>query len=430
MADKIRTRIAPSPTGKFNIATARTALFNFLFAKKNNGIFVLRFEDTDRERSTVESEEDIRQGLEWLGLSWDEEYKQMDRLDVYKKYAKELIEKDFAYEKDGAIWFKVPDEGTVEFEDSIKGKLRFDLKEFNDFVIVRSDGIPTFYLSNVIDDIDNEITHAIRGEDHVTNTPKQILIIEALGKKPPIYAHFPMMLDTDKSKLSKRKGAFSIEDFRKLGYLKESIINFIVLMGWNPGDEREYFSLKELEKEFKLERIQKSPAIWDNEKLNSINSHYIRNLTTEQLSSKIKEVSNIVQKMNDGLFEKAVEITKDRLKYLSEFDELNYFLIELPDYDSKILIFKKSDKDKTAKGVTLSIESLEKAEKDWESIEKINEILSNIVADNELTNGDVFWPVRVALSGLEKSPSPAELLWALGKEESLKRLEKAINKLQ
>lgn len=427
---KIRTRIAPSPTGKFHIGTARTALFNYLFAKKHGGDFLLRFEDTDRERSTKEFEEDIREGLKWLGLDWSEEYKQMDRLSIYKTYSDKLIKDGTAYKKDGAVWFKILEGRVIEVDDLIRGKISFDAKEFNDFVIVKSDDIPTFYFSNVIDDFDMKISHVIRGEDHITNTPKQILISEALGFKLPKFAHIPLILNEDKSKLSKRKNAVSVTDYKNKGYLSEAIVNFLALLGWNPGDERESFDLKELIKEFSLERVQKSPAIFNIEKLNSINSHYIKKLTTKQLNNKIKEVSNIVQKMDDTLFEKAVTITKDRLKYLSEFDELNDFLIELPDYDSNILVFKKSTKEKTLKGLSsVNNELSTLSDNKWNNQEKINDVIVNVVAKEQLDNGDVFWPVRVALSGLEKSPSPSELLWALGKEQSLKRLKKALKKL-
>ncbi|PIZ00737.1 glutamate--tRNA ligase, partial [bacterium (Candidatus Howlettbacteria) CG_4_10_14_0_8_um_filter_40_9] len=422
---KIRTRIAPSPTGKFHIGTARTALFNYLFAKKNSGDFLLRFEDTDRERSTKKFEDDIREGMKWLGMDWDEEYKQMDRLDIYKKYAEELIKKEISYEKDGAIWLKIPKDKKIKFKDLIRDEIEFDMKEFNDFVIVKSDGIPTFYFSNVIDDFDMKISHVIRGEDHITNTPKQILIAEALGFALPIYAHIPLILNPDKSKLSKRKNPVAVTDYKDKGYLPEAIINFLALLGWNPGDEREYFPLDELIKNFSLERVQKSPAVFDIEKLNNINSHYIKVLSLDRLTVEINKSSKEAKKSNPEFLAKIISLTQERLRHFSEFDELTDYFFEEKDYDPKILIFKKSDKDKTIKGLTLSKDILEKTEKEWGSVEKLNELLAKVVAENDLDNGDVFWPVRVALSGLEKSPSPTELLWALGKEESLKRLGEA-----
>lgn len=437
MNNKIRTRIAPSPTGKFHIGTARTALFNYLFAKKNDSDFLLRFEDTDKERSTKEFEDDIREGLKWLGLDWDEEYKQMDRLDIYKKYANELIEKEFAYEKDGALWFKIPKDKKIKFKDMIRDEIEFDMKEFNDFVIVKSDGIPTFYFSNVIDDHDMKISHVIRGEDHITNTPKQILIAEALGFTLPIYAHIPLILNPDKSKLSKRKNPVAVTDYEEKGYLSEAIINFLALLGWNPGDDREYFSIDELIKEFSLERVQKSPAVFNIEKLDSINNHYLRHKSYKELGKSIHSVSGTVHVKsgtsltvgvihNDRLF----ELFKDRAKNLVELKSLAEEVKTLKKYDQNLLIFKKSDKERTLIGLQATVDRLQDTDKEWGSIEDLNRVLSKVVADNSLDNGDVFWPVRVALSGLEKSPSPSELLWAFGKEESLKRLEKALQKLK
>lgn len=430
MKEQIRTRIAPSPTGKFHIGTARTALFNYLFAKKNGGDFLLRFEDTDKERSTVESEKDIINGLKWLGLKWDEEYKQMDRLDIYKKYSDQLISEKKAYEKDGAIWFKIPSVETIVFDDLIRDKIKFDTKEFDDFVIVKSSGIPTFYFSNVVDDFEMKISHIIRGEDHITNTPKQIMISNALKFDLPKYAHIPLILNPDRTKLSKRKNPVSVSDYKEKGYLPEAIINFLALLGWNPGDDREYFNLDELSKEFSLERVQKSPAIFDIDKLASINSHYIKNLKTEELINKINEISERAKKADPEFLDKIIEITKDRLKYLAEFDELTEFFFEQKDYPAEMLIFKKSDKEKTVVGLRSAVNNLQSLDKEWGSIEELNKVLLKVVEENNLTNGDVFWPIRVALSGLEKSPSPGELLWAFGKEESLKRINKASEKLK
>lgn len=436
---KIRTRIAPSPTGNLHIGTARTALFNYLFAKQNKGDFVLRFEDTDKERSTKEFEKDIREGFKWLGLDWDKEYRQMDRLKNYKKYADKLIKRGSAYEKDGAIWFKVPEKKVIEFKDIVRGKLRFETKEFKDFVIVKSDGIPTFYFSNVIDDNEMKISHVIRGEDHITNTPLQILISESLGFKLPVYTHIPLILNPDRSKLSKRKQAVSVNDYKKKGYLAESMINFFALMGWHPKGDKEFVTLMELIKEFRLDKVQKSPAIFDIDKLNSINRYYInKTITTTTTTlppiSLVKEIyvhSRFSQtEKNRELFRKVVTIVKDRLNNYSEFDKQSYFFFRLPDYDAKTLVFKKSNKEKSAKGLSLGKAALEKADREWGNVDKLNILLAKVVKDNNLTNGDVFWPVRVALSGLDKSPSPPELLWALGKVESIKRLDIAIKKLR
>lgn len=428
---KVITRIAPSPTGKFHIGTARTALFNYLFAKKNNGNFLLRWEDTDKERSTKESENDIREGLKWLGLNWEgKEHFQLENLNIYNKFAKQLLESKEAYEKDKAIWFRVKKDKTIAFQDCVKGKISFNTNEFNDFVIVKSSGIPTFYFANAIDDHEMKVSHVLRGEDHLTNTPKQIMINLALGFKNPIFGHIPLILNEDKSKLSKRKNAVSVSEYKEKGYLPEAIINFLALLGWNPGDEREYFSLNELVKEFSLEKVQKSGAIFNVEKLNSINNYYIKKLDNKVLAEKLGRVSKIAQGTEPKYLEKILVLIKDRLKYLKEFEELaTYFYNELK-YDPKILIFKKSNKNLTLKGLQITNYKLQAtSDKDWKSAEKINEILGKVVVENSLDNGSVFWPTRVALSGLEKSPSPAELLWALGKEESLKRINKALQLL-
>lgn len=430
MSMNIRTRIAPSPTGKFHIGTARTALFNYLFVKKNGGDFLLRFEDTDRERSTLEFEKDIVEALKWLGLSWDEEYRQMDRLPIYKKHADKLMKDGFAYKKEGAVWFKIPKNRVIEFDDLIRGKIRFESKDQKDFVIVKSDGVPTFYFSNAVDDHEMKISHIIRGEDHISNTPNQILINEALGFDLPKYAHIPLILNPDRTKLSKRKQAVAVTEYRDKGYLPEAIVNFLALLGWNPGDEREYFSLNELVKEFSLERVQKSPAIFNIEKLNSINAHYTKGLSLSKLTAEIIKFSTNAKKADLKFLSKIIIVIKDRLRYLSEFDELTDYFFGEKKYDPKLLIFKKSNAQKTLNGLQLAVGSLQEKNKEWANAEKLNEILSKIVSENKLDNGDVFWPVRVALSGLEKSPSPSELLWALGKEESLKRIKKALKKLR
>ncbi|MCL5093867.1 MAG: glutamate--tRNA ligase [Patescibacteria group bacterium] len=427
---KVITRIAPSPTGKLHIGTARTALYNWLFARKEKGQFILRFEDTDKERSTKENEENIREGLKWLGLDWNKEFLQMDRLDLYQKYAKELVLKNFAYEKEGATWFKIPKDKKITFRDLVQGEITFDSSEFKDFVIVRSDGIPIFYLSNVIDDIEMGITHVLRGADHITNTPKQLLIYEALDKKPPFFGHISLNLTPERKKLSKRYGPVGVSDFKALGYLPEAIINFVVLLGWNPGIEKEYFTLEELIKEFSIERLQKSPSIFDINKLNSTNSHYIQKIDSKNLLKIVREILPELKGINDDFLLKVIEVEKTRISYLAQIKDFDFYFNE-PKYDPKLLIFKKSDKERTFKGLSLATNHLTLATNDiWDSVEKLNNLLAQIVEKEGLDNGSVFWPVRAALSGKEASPSPAELLWVFGKEESLKRLEKALSILE
>jgi len=446
---EIRTRIAPSPTGMLHIGTARTALFNYLFAKSNGGKFILRFEDTDQARSTKESEADILDGLLWLGLNWDEgvqpdgtykgscgPYHQFERLDIYQKYIDQLLKQGMAYEKDGAVYFKTPP-GKCEFDDLVKGKISFENDSFGDFVIRRGDGTPTFILANAIDDIEMQISHIIRGEDIISTTPKQILIIQALGFKLPFYAHLPLTLNPDRSKLSKRFGAVSVLEYREEGFLPEALINFIVFLGWNPKTTEEFFTIDELIQKFNIKDVGRSAAIFNIEKLHFYNNHYLQKLSLDNLAFRCLPyliekglVKEEEVKQKSGFILKLVTIFRERLHKLSDITTLSGFIFKLPDYDSRILIFKKSDKEKTLQGLSAAQKSLELlSEKDWENQDKLNDALLKVVEKEKLDNGSVFWPVRVALSGLEKTPSPAELLWVLGKEESLKRLKKAIIKL-
>jgi len=244
---KIRVRIAPAPTGLFHIGTARTALFNFLFAKKNKGSFILRIEDTDKKRSRKKYEQDILNSLEWLGLKWDEKYNQSQRIKIYQKYLKKLLDSGQAYKKD-IIWFKNPNKKVV-FNDLVRNRVEFDSVEFGDFSLAKSLEEPLYNFAAVIDDYEMKISHVIRGEDHISNTPKQILIYQALGLPVPKFAHLPLILGSDKSKLSKRHGAVSIADYQKQGYLPEAIINFMALLGWKPGTDKELIILKEMIKE-------------------------------------------------------------------------------------------------------------------------------------------------------------------------------------
>lgn len=460
---KVRTRIAPSPTGALHIGTARTTLFNYLFAKTHKGQFILRFEDTDRSRSTQESEKEIMEGLRWLGLNWDGKiYRQIERLDLYKKAAGDLKNKSFAYKKEGAIWcnvkaildkFKMGYHPAELFNQETQNKkegylIKLPQKDLilggisgvvEDFVIVRSNGIPTYHFAVVVDDEAMKITHVIRGQDHFPNTPKHYLLQKALGYKTPFYAHIPLTLAPDKTKLSKRHGAISISEYKNQGYLPEALINFMAFLGWNPKTTQEFFSLDELIKNFDIKDMNKSAAIFNIEKLNFFNHHYIQDLPLNDLALKClpylikaKLISNDkreIQKQSDFIL-KVVSLFKGRLAVLSEIANLSKFLFKKIEYDTKILVFKKSDQKKTLQGLEAADKALEALkEKDWESKDKINNLLLKIVEKEGLSNGDVFWPIRVALSGLDKSPSPVELLWALGKEESLKRIKRAIKLL-
>ena len=470
--DKIRVRFAPSPTGKLHIGSSRTTLFNYLFAKRNKGTFILRFEDTDQERSTKEFEKNIQESLKWLGLLWDEgPYRQMDRLDIYKKYAQKLLDDDKAYycyctkeelekekeesrkknqpyrysskccsltseqietyKKQGrkpVLRFKINPE-IVKFKDLIKGEISVDSKLIGDPIIMRTDGIPIYNLANVVDDMEMKITHVIRGEDLISSTPIQILLYKALGAKVPEFAHMPLTLAPDKTKLSKRHGAVSVLEYKEMGYLKEALINFLVLLGWHPGegDTREFFTLADLEKEFSLERMGKSAAIFDIKRLNFINAHYIKEKSIDELASLSKL---FLPKADDETLKKLVAISQSRMEKLTDLPELCDFYFVENIYKPELLVFKKSDKEKTLKGLELAIDALEKLEgKKWD-IDGLHQVLHGLVEKNKLSFGDIFWPVRVALSGKENSPSPEELLWLFEKEESLRRIKEANNNLK
>lgn len=463
--NKIITRFAPSPTGELHIGGARTALFAYLASKSTDGKFLLRIEDTDRERFVEGATERIIDSLKWLKLTpqnLENIIVQSQRLNIYQDLAHKLVKEGKAYictcskekldeerkvqeeakkptgylgtcrelnikfsdvkEGEYVIRMKMPKSGKFKIQDLIRGEVEFDLSLIDDQVILKSDGYPTYYLAAAVDDNEMGVTDVFRGEEWLSSTPKSVVLTEMLEFKPIIYAHLPMVLAPDRTKLSKRHGATSVTDYKQLGYLPEAIINFLVLQGWSPKDNREFFTLAELEKEFKIENINKAPAIFDINKLNYINEHYLRAKNYEDLKNLLKDFDV------DNLTEAEAEIIK-RGGYATLKIAADYILAlrKTPEYDSNILIFKKSDKATTLKALELVIDKISDAEWDSDFLQKT---LENLVVENNLTNGDVFWPVRVALSGQEKSPSPVELLIALGKVESLSRIKTAINMLQ
>ncbi|TSC93155.1 MAG: nondiscriminating glutamyl-tRNA synthetase [Candidatus Berkelbacteria bacterium Licking1014_85] len=481
----IITRLAPSPTGKFHIGTARTALFAWLFARKNNGKFLLRVEDTDIERSKKEYVGDILEGMKWLGLNWDGEIiYQSKRLDIYRKYVDKLLSDGIAYKKDGAIFFKIRNpksdlpansvwqagirnnnqntkykiqNNIISFIDLVRGEIRFDLNDDKDFVIVKSDGTPLFMISNCIDDAESGVTHVVRGEDHISNTPRQILLYSALGleDKIPQFAHIPLIFNADHTKISKRQDPVSItDDFRDQGFLPEAMINYLALLGWHPTGEKEIFSIQELVNEFDLSRVQKSPAIFDMEKLLSINHHYLTELPNEQISVQLDHICHSrvesasqristsgIQRKNDNSWipcqarndnidiDRFVEIVKERAKTLNDIERFVGEIIEIPDYNSEMLVFKKSDKNATKKALKIALDQLDSLDQSSWTQEKIKSTLESIVVENNFSNGDVFWSMRVALSGAEKSPPPENIAWAIEKGECIRRISDAIDKL-
>lgn len=419
--NEITTRFAPSPTGMLHVGGARTALFNYLFAKQNNGKFILRIEDTDKERSKKEFEEDIINSLKWLGIDWDEFYKQSERTEIYKKYLQKLLDENKAYLENKAIRFKNPNK-KISFDDLIRGKIEFDTTELGDFVIAKDKETPLYHFAVIIDDNEMGVTHVIRGEDHISNTPRQILIQEALGLPRPIYSHIPLILGPDRSKLSKRHGESSVMEYKNLGYLPEALNNFIAFLGWNPGTEKEIYSMEKLVKDFSLKKIQKSGAIFNIVRLDWLNKEYIKKANPDELKEWIKPY------IPEPDF-KIINLLKERINKLSDIKslyddgELNYFLKQ-PEYEKEKLLWREEKDLNNTKNI----------------LEKVIDIIKNIDEKNftqediktavwpyteEKGRGNVLWPLRMALTGLDKSPDPLIISEILGKKEVLKRLEYA-----
>ena len=438
---EIRTRIAPSPTGDLHIGTARTALFSYLFAKQNGGKFIMRIEDTDKERSEDKFEKDILEGLEWLGLTADEMYRQSERTDVYKKYIQQMLDAGTAYiskeeskqeaGKEIEVVRLKNQNKKVKFEDMVRGEIEFDTTELGDFVIARSMDDPLYHLVVVIDDHEMGITHVIRGEDHISNTPRQILIQEALGISRPKYAHIPLILAPDRSKMSKRRNSTSISEYRQKGYISSALVNYMALLGWNPGTEQELFTLDELISEFKLENIQKGGAIFDIEKLNWFNREYIKKMSEAELLTEIEKYLPDNMKRSDML-KKIIPIITERINVFSDIEkmktegELDYFFRE-PEYDVNNLLWKQDTDLSTAKEHLEKVIDLLEETKDFSQ-----EDIKNAVWDyaSEQGRGSVLWPVRYALSGRDKSPDPFQLAEVLGKEETINRINNAVDKIK
>jgi len=444
---QIKTRIAPSPTGDLHIGTARTALFNYLFTKQNNGKFIVRIEDTDKERSKKEFEDDILEELKWLGLDNDKLYRQSERTDIYKKYIEKLLENGKAYlskeesktemgKQIEVVRLKNPNK-KVEFDDIIRGKIEFDTTELGDFVIAKTINDPLYHLAVVVDDYEMEISHIIRGEDHISNTPRQILIQQALGIDRPKYAHIPLILTQNRSKMSKRRNATSISEYRRKGYISNALINYMVLLGWNPGTNNELFTMNKLIEEFNLENIQKGGAIFNIEKLNWFNREYIKKMSEDEIFKNIKQnlpesILNMSE-YNDKILKKIIPIIKDRINIwsdilkIAEEGDLDYYFKQ-PKYKTEGLLWKTdSDLNIVAKNLLKIINFFENISNDKFSSDEIKKIIWDFVEKEG--RGSVLWPIRYALSGRNKSPDPFQLAEVLGKKETISRLHNAINKI-
>jgi len=440
------TRIAPSPTGAFHFGTARTALFNFLYARKNGGAFLVRIEDTDQARSKEEYTEDILNGLSWLGLTHDGPVvRQQERMasGVYTRAIEQLISADKAYvstepAKDDptkmvdVIRLRNPG-STLSFVDEVRGAITFDTTELGDFVIARSREEPLYHLAVVVDDAEFGITHVIRGEDHISNTPRQILIQEALGYARPIYAHLPLILAPDRSKMSKRKGHTSVAYYRDQGFLPQAIVNYLALLGWNPGTDQEVFTLDELVDAFSIEGIQKGGAVFDIEKLKWLNRQHRAKLPAQEQQafflSHLAEYPELCAVLTRCplSFEDALErfsISGDFLESVraGEFD----FYFKRPTVTRDGLTFKKDPiPEYVHTRLTRIYELLENIDAGHFTALKVKETLWGY-AEQE-GRGNVLWPFRFALTGLEKSPDPFIVAEALGRDETLARVEAAMN---
>lgn len=493
----IKTRFAPSPTGYLHVGGLRTALYNYLFAKKHKGKFVLRIEDTDRERLVPGGIINILDSLYWAGITPMEgvmldknkkiisqegivHYIQSERLPIYKEHAQKLLDDGNAYycfctpahlEKlreeqqakklptgyDGrclainpqeankrvlsgekcVVRLKMPKSGETVFTDLIRGEVRFRNELVDDQVLLKSDGYPTYHFAVVVDDHLMGITHIIRGEEWISSVPKHLQIYKYFGWEVPQMAHLPLLLNPDKSKLSKRQGDVSVEDYKQKGYLPEALVNFVAFLGWNPGTEKEIYSLGELIQDFDLSKVGKAGAVFNVDKLNWFNKQYIKQLSNAELLKKclpwlkqsglIKVDESRIK--NYELWEKTIALERERVTTLAELPTAIKFVFELPDYPVDLLVWKKSSAAEIKKILPELAELLSTISvHDWIK-EKLEAKTGEWLKEREYSVGSVFWPLRVALSGQEKSPGPFEIAEVLGKQETINRLQLAMSRL-
>ena len=513
MSEKVRVRFAPSPTGYLHVGGLRSALYNYLFAKKHGGEFILRIEDTDRSRFVDGAIESLISSLDRMGMKRDEgvfledgklvqkgdagPYIQSERLELYRKYADELVAKKKAYHcfcsaerleamrteqmknkqapkydkqclsisdeeiskrKESGEPFVIRlnvsiDRGDVIFKDLVRGEVKFNVKDVDDQVLMKSDGFPTYHLANVVDDRLMNITQVIRGEEWLSSTPKHILLYEAFGWEAPQFAHLPLLLNADKSKLSKRQGDVAAEDYLDNGYLEESLVNFVALLGWNPGQgmTQEIFTLEELVEKFDLSNVHKAGAVFDRKKLDWLNGEYIKRLSIDELYDRalpflkgkefFKEWNKEQGAMNkeewESYIKRVLAIERERLAKLSDVGEQNLFFFTIdPVYDAKNLNWKENTNEMTKESLARAIDILEKlSDEEWLSKEVLEKALMDAAGEPTYGNpagknrGDFLWPIRFALTGADKSPSPFDCAWVLGKMESLRRIRTAIRSL-
>jgi glutamyl-tRNA synthetase len=416
----MRLRFAPSPTGYLHVGGARTALYNWLLARGQGGQMLLRIEDTDPERSTEENIAVIFDALQWLGLDWDEEpVSQTSRRARHDEAVQQLRDSGAAYEDDGATRLRVGEGDDIVFQDVIRGEVRNPRSAVKDFVVARSDGSPLYNLAVAVDDHDMAVTHVVRGEDHLSNTARQVLILEALGHERPVYAHLPLLLGPDGKKLSKRYDAASVQWLRQEGYLPEAVVNYLALLGWGYDDTTTFFTRDELIERFTLERVSKNPAVFDEAKLRWMNGHYLRELEVDDLKARLEDLLG-----RNDIPREAVAIAQEKMQTLADFWPLAGFLVERRETDPAA--WEKVMKDGAGERLERAREALAAAEPfDDEHVEAA---LRCVVEELGVKPKDVFQPVRVAIAGTTISPGIFESLVALGKDEALTRIDEALER--
>ena len=430
-----RLRFAPSPTGYLHVGGARTALFNWLYARRHGGTFILRIEDTDVERSQAEMVTGILDGLRWLGIDWDEgpevggphaPYFQSQRLDRYRAAARQLLDSGQAFADDGAIRFKVPP-GKTTFTDSVHGPIEFDNEHIENFVVLRSDSHPTYHLSVVVDDIDMEVTHVVRGDDHISNTPKQVLLYTALGKTPPAFAHVPLIMGPDKKRLSKRHGATSVMEYEKQGYIPEAMFNFLALLGWGTGSDEELFTRDELIGRFTLDGISGGNAVFNTEKLDWFNHQHLLRLSDQELTARLRGSGLGTWDLGLDARSKAIlDLLRPRCKKLTDFPgQLRPFFDDPSSYDPAAM-----KKHLSTGGVKEHVAALRGllANVDWNEAE-IERRLRELADQRTIKAGVLIQASRIAMTGGMVSPGLFEMLVLLGRETVVRRLDRLIDAL-
>lgn len=421
----IRVRFAPSPTGYLHIGGARTALFNWMYAKSQEGTFILRIEDTDQGRSDQRYTQEILDSLKWLGLDWDEMYYQSQRFSLYTEYARKLLDEKKAYKDGEAVVLRMPQQ-EVKIYDLIRGEIAFDSSMIKDQVLIKSDQTPTYSFACAVDDALMKISHVIRGDDHISNTPKQVVIYQALGFEVPKFAHLPLILGEDGDRLSKRTGAVAVSEYRMMGFLPEALVNYLMLLGWSPGGNQEVVGLKSAVKKFSIKKVNKTAATFSMNKLKWINSQYLKNTETEQLMELLipflKERHYINGNFDRQGLKNVVQLFKIRIATLVDFLEWTDFIfLEEVKFDQqakeKHLLLDRSKEFRVLRERLEPLESFEAP--------LIEKVFRESVAELGLQAGDLVHPVRVALTGKAVGPGLFETMAVLGKEKTIRRLREA-----